>query len=201
MDPEKLNNYRPVSNISCVAKLLEKVVSAGLENYLNQNSLHCERQSAYRANPSTEIAVLRIQNDLVEAVVLVLLDLSAAFDTLDHTILLKRLKIHYSITGTVLEWLRSYTCISHHNQLVIVDGEVSEPSSLECGVPHGLVLGPKLYSMYTMPLGIELQRGVKDFHYADDIQLSDSFIDKDNTRQNECEENTRISEDNTRVAI
>ncbi len=139
-----------------MAKLLEKMVSARAENYLNQTSLHYERQSAYMANHSKETALLRIQNNLVEAVdvgssaVLVLLNLSAAFDTLDHTILLKRLEIHYSITGTVLEWFRSYTCISHRNQFVIVYGEVSEPSSLEFGVPHGSVLGPKLYSMYNV---------------------------------------------------
>ncbi len=156
------------------------------------------RQSAYRANPSTETPLLRIQNDLLEAVdvgssaVLVLLDVSSAFDTLDHKILLRRLEMDYSITGTALEWFRSY--IGHRSQFVIVDGEVSEPSTLEFGVPQGSVLGPKLYSMYTMPLGIELQRpGVKDFHYADDTQLYDSFIDKGNARRYECVKNIQES--------
>ena len=106
-DPEVLSNYRPISNLSFVSKLIERAVSDQLQPYLIANNLYAPRQSSYRPNHSTETALLRVQNDLLRALddgaeaALVLLDLSAAFDTIDHNLLLQRLASRYGITGTV----------------------------------------------------------------------------------------------------
>ena len=97
LDPEVLKNYRPVSNLSFLSKVLERVVAARLTNYMTINQLHEPMQSAYRACHSTETALVRLQNVILRildqggAAILVLLDLSAAFDTIDHSILLSRM--------------------------------------------------------------------------------------------------------------
>ena len=97
LDPEVLKNYRPVSNLSFLSKVLERVVAARLTNYMTINQLHEPMQSAYRACSSTETALVRLQNVILRildqggAAILVLLDLSAAFDTIDHSILLSRM--------------------------------------------------------------------------------------------------------------
>ena len=103
-------------------------------------------------------------------VILVLLDLSAAFDTLDHSVLLHRLEHRFGISGTVLQWLKSY--LSHRKQRVSLDSFMSEPSDLLFGVPQGSVLGPILFTLYTAPLeDIFALHGINSMLYADDTQL------------------------------
>lgn len=103
--------------------------------------------------------------------ILILLDLSAAFDTVSHTLLIKRLRTLFGIRGNVLKWLESYLTSRH--QCVSVEGILSDSTTLKFGVPQGSVLGPKLFCMYTRPLGsiiIEYD-GVRYHIYADDSQL------------------------------
>ena len=103
-------------------------------------------------------------------VLLVLLDLSSAFDTLDHHLLLTRLEYSCGITGSALAWLQSY--ISNRHQKVVVDGVASNDSVLTCGVPQGSVLGPILYCLYTRCIGDIITRHGLQYHcYADDIQI------------------------------
>ena len=110
LNPEILKNYRPVSNLSFLSKILEKVVLRQLSNHLLTNNVFYSHQSAYRAGHSTETALLKIVNDLLSALdedkvsLLSLLDLSAAFDTIDHSILLSRLSYSFGISDTVLAW-------------------------------------------------------------------------------------------------
>ena len=114
-------------------------------------------QSAYRAGHSTETALLRVHHDIVNAVdqkkgvFLVLLDLSAAFDTVDHDILLDFLRAHIGLDGSVLDLFRSY--LSGRTQCVSVAGVLSELSELMFGVPQGSVLSPIEFCIYTIPLG------------------------------------------------
>ena len=126
---------------------------------MSDNSLFEPFQSAYRACHSTETALLRVTNDILCSIdnsshssALILLDLSAAFDTVNHKLLLDRLQSVCGIEGVALSWLKSY--LSDRTQYVkLSDGCQSGSSRLETGVPQGSVLGPLLFSMYMRPLG------------------------------------------------
>ena len=99
-----------------------------------------------------------------------MLDLSAAFDTIDHGILLSRLNSLYGISGDALDWFKSY--LSNREQRVIIGDTVSECKDLNFGVPQGSVLGPKIYCMYTKPISdIIAGHGLSHHCYADDTQL------------------------------
>ena len=139
-----------------MSKLIEKVVLKRLNAHCSTNNLTCHNQSAYKKFHSTETAMVKIQNDLLLAVdrqggaILVLLDLSAAFDTIDHDLLLQRLQCDYGVTGVALDWCASY--LSGRQQAVRVKNTLSDVRDLPYGVPQGSVLGPQLFSMYTSPL-------------------------------------------------
>ena len=177
LDPNDLKNFRPVSNLPFISKILEKVVLTQLQKHLSENDLLEIRQSAYRKNHSTETALLSVVDGLLRNAddrlvsVLALLDLSAAFDTLDHPILLQRLETTFGISGTVLHWFASY--LEGREQSVKVDNVLSSPSPLQFGVPQGSVLGPILFTLYSQPLSDLICRHECDYHkYADDTQLS-----------------------------
>ena len=182
LDPNELKNYRPVSNLSFLSKVLEKIVLYQLQKHLNSNNLNEIFQSAYKAGHSTETALLKIICDLLNATdegkvsILTLLDLSAAFDTIDHEIMLNRLSKTFGIQGTVLKWFKSYL-VGRSFSVLIADLK-SSSSTLEFGVPQGSVLGPILYIMYTYPLGQIIRRYENlSFHmYADDTQLYGSVF-------------------------
>ena len=112
-----------------LSKVCEKIFASQLNNHLCENSLHELFQSAYKTAHSTESTLIRVQNDVLRAidddrcVILLLLDLSAAFDTVDHEILLSRLSNCYGIKGTVHKWFRSYLC--HRTQSVVIENAKS----------------------------------------------------------------------------
>ena len=125
---------------------------------------------------STKTALIRLHNDILcrldnnESVLLVSLDLSAAFDTIDHDILLQRLEMDFGITGSCLIWFKSY--LTGRKLRVVIDGTTSEVRDLKYGVPQGSVLGPKLFTMYLRPLGkIARKHNVMIHIYADVCQL------------------------------
>ena len=179
LDKNLLKNYRPISNLSILSKILEKVVLHKLLSHLQENNLSNPFQSAYRAGCSTETVLLRIVNDILSALdndnisVLLLLDLSAAFDTLDHQILLSRLNSVFGIQSTALQWFHSY--LSDRYQSTSVNNSSSSPSQLMYGVPQGSVLGPILFVLYTTPLSdIIANHSVNHQLFADDTQLQKS---------------------------
>jgi len=175
LDPENKKNYRPVSNLPFIAKCLEKTVCSRLNEHLLSNNLHEAMQFAYRKFHSTETALLKVQGDILGAldqghsVALILLDLSAAFDTLQHDTLLRRLQHTHGIADSALEWMHSY--FGGRTQAVAINDCVSDDAVLNCGVPQGSVIGPLGYSMYTLPLGAILRKhGMQFAIYADDTQ-------------------------------
>jgi len=189
LNNELLKNYRPISNISFLSKIIEKVVATRLNKYLNDHNLHEPLQSAYKPFHSTESALLKVQNDILtdidnrKGVILVLLDLSAAFDTIDHGVLLRLMESRLGITGTVLNWFQSY--LTNRTQKVSVGKSLSSLYHLLCGVPQGSVLGPILFTIYILPMGDIARRHGITFHiYADDTQIYCSFdlSDSDNTK-------------------
>ena len=138
LDHQCLNNFRPVFNIPFISKVLEKNIARKLNGYIFSNSLQEPLQSAYTNKHSTETALVKIHNDLTQAVdsvgaaVLVLLDLSAAFDTIDHSTMITRLKDH-GISGKALQWFSSY--LSQRTQTVSIRKNVSSIKCLRYGVP------------------------------------------------------------------
>ena len=176
LDADVFANYRPISNLSFLSKTLERIVASQIEGYLTTNGPFAKMQSAYRKHHSTETALLRVVNDIHQAIdnkceaVLVLLDLSAAFDTIHHAILLDRLRDRYGFSGTVLRWIESY--LKDRPQCIVLDKILSRPRYLSCGVPQGSVLGPLLFSLYIAPLeDIISAHGLDAMMYADDTQL------------------------------
>ena len=176
LDPDNLQSYRPISNLPLLAKVLERIVTKQLQGYLEDHNLGASMQSAYRRYHSTETALLRVNNDLLRAVdqhqeaVLVLLDLSSAFDTIDHETLLQRLATRYGISDTVLSWFTSY--LSGRVQAVSICGTLSNVHPLRYGVPQGSVIGPILFTLYSAALqDIVMAHGLKCVMYADDTQL------------------------------
>lgn len=157
-DRELFSNFRPVSNLYFLSKVTEKAVAAQLMDHLNDSDGFLEEfQSAYKSHHSTETALVKFQNDILKAidnnrsVISLLLDLSAAFDIVDHSILLSRLQNRLGNRNIALRWFHSY--LHSREQFVSVDGIESSKKHLPYGLPQGSVLGPLLYSLYTSPLG------------------------------------------------
>ena len=175
LDANNLSNYRPVTNLSHLSKIMERAMLDQLVPYLEEVGVVPCSQSAYRKLHSTETALCKIYNDLVnntcsgKASLLVLLDLSAAFDTVDHQLLLSDFS-DCGIEGTALSLLESY--IEYREQCVAINESLSEPKTLQYGVPQGSVLGPVLFTVYTGTLSFLMDaHGVSYHFYADDTQL------------------------------
>ena len=133
-------------------------------------------QSAYKQYHSTETALIRVHNDILTAidnrrtVILLLLDLSTAFDTVYHDFILSRLQERFEVTGKPFLWFRPYP--SSRMQYASVDGGASLKHLLQCDVPQGSVSGPILYLPYTSPLSDIIKKFNVSYHfYADDLQL------------------------------
>ena len=165
-----------MSNLSFISKLIEKAVANQLNSYINKEGLSNLNQSAYKRLPSTETALLKIPNDIAtsmdsgKAVALTLLDLSAAFDTIDHTILFNCLRDWFGVDGTVLMWNKFY--LTNHRQKVKMGSSFLDAFSLPYGVPQDSVLGRMLFTLYTTPVShIIFSFNVTHHLYANDIQI------------------------------
>ena len=142
-------NYRPVSGLSFISKLVERVVASQLSRHVSLHGLENENQSAYRRGHSTETVLLSIKNQIHlslargEATAVVLLDQSAAFDTIDHDKLLDCLRKWFGVGGRCLDWFKSY--LSDCTQCIKIGSVLPEARKLKFGVPQGSVLGPFLF--------------------------------------------------------
>ena len=144
LDPAIFANYRPISKLPFFTKILEKIVCSQPMDFLNQQNILEIFQSGFKTLHCTESVLLRIFNDIFLATAsghcVVLLDLTAAFDTVEHEILIAHLEQWVGISGTALQWFRSY--LSHRTFCVSLDDSVSSTAPLSCGIPQGFVLGP-----------------------------------------------------------
>lgn len=171
---DDLNNYRPISVISVIAKVFERIIYDQVYEYLEEHGVLCNSQSGFRATHSTVTALLEatdtwaynIDHGKINAVVF--LDLKKAFDTVDHEILLIKLS-HYGIQGNAYRWFKSY--LEHRTQRCSVNGALSNTRVLSCGVPQGTILGPLLFLLYINDLPNCFEKSSARM-YADDTHLT-----------------------------
>ena len=183
LDPQSINNYRPISNLSIFSKTLERIVAKQLTSYLISHKIPHIFQIAYLTSKSIETALAKISSDILtnldnkNGTILALLDLSSAFDIIDHTILIHRLT-SIGITDTADKcisvqyqpWLSSF--ITNRTSSVLVHSTRSSSRLVTHSVPQGSVLGPILFNIYIIPLLHLISNSPVSFHtYADDIQL------------------------------
>ena len=158
-----------------------------LITHIRENDLYMPLQSAYRQNCSTETALLHVYDSVIRSiderkgVILLLIDLSAAFDTIDHAILLNTLSNIIGVKDRCLSWFAAY--LQRRQYTVLIAGEQSKQPMLTCGVPQGSVFGPLLFTIYNMTaLAFLLKLHGMTYHlYADDTQLFQEFSLSDNT--------------------
>ena len=157
-DKQLLTNYRPISLLPNISKILEKVVHKRIYKFLTSRNLLYKSQYGFRNNHSTNQAIAEFLSCVLKGfdekkyTLALFLDLSKAFDTIDHNILLQKLNF-YGIRGTAQKWIENY--LSGRMQYVEYSGVKSQSNKMTCGVPQGSVLGPLLFIIY-----------MNDLHYA-----------------------------------
>ena len=150
LSKDDMKNYRSVSNLNFISKIIEKTISNRIRSHLDKNNLSNPNQSAYKPLHSTETALLKNHTDICmnmdtgKTTALVLLDLSAAFDTLDHSSIIDLLSGWYGISGTALNWVRSY--LSNRVQRVKLLDKLGEPSRRIMVSPRALSWDHSIYN-------------------------------------------------------
>lgn len=150
-----VENYRPISVLPCFSKILEKIMYDRVFSYLSENEILYKKQFGFQRHHSTDHAVMELVSEITNSfdnnnfTLGVFIDLSKAFDTVDHTILLSKLQ-HYGICKTNLEWFKNY--LSNRKQGLHYDGNMTELKRIKCGVPQGSILGPLLFLLYVNDL-------------------------------------------------
>ena len=168
-----LNNYRPISLLSIFDKIMEKVMHKRLYDFLQKHNILFQNQFGFRKNNSTTSALLQITEKIKESIdnkkygCGSFIDLSKAFDTVNHEILLRKLE-HYGIRGVVLDWFNSY--LSNRKQYVYLNGESSQLENITCGVPQGSILGPLLFLIYINDLP-NISEVLQFYLFADDTNI------------------------------
>lgn len=182
VDMEEYKNYRPVSNLIFLSKLIERCVAPRLDNHMQENNLESDKQYAYKKGHSPELLLINVVDKILNAfdkklvTVLLLLDLSAAFDTVDQDKLLNMLYKDIGIGGTAYKWFVSF--LKGRTQKVMINGAYSENSSLDFGVAQGSVLGPRLFNIYMRSFYPHVHNTTSfDVDgFADDHQLCQHFV-------------------------
>ena len=180
LDPELLNSYRPVSNLSYISKVIETAMNNQILDHFSSNNLLSAFQSAYRRGHGVESTITHVYSSILKQldkghhVFLILLDLSAAFDTISHSQLLLKLQSNFNITGPALKLIQSY--LTGRTTKVRIHSSLSSSMPCGVGVPQGSVLGPVLFNCVMRELPSLLEAEGVDCHlYADDTQFWVSF--------------------------
>ena len=172
-------NYRPVSNLTFISKVIEWCMLLQLSQYCEDHKLQPDYQSAYREHYSCEMAILKISNDILwgmegqSITSLVALDLSAAFDTVDHDILLSILRNKYGINGKALKWFDKY--LGPRSFKVAVNGIYSKERNLEVSVPQGSCARANIFNLYCSPLQDIVPEDLQLSGFADDHSIRKAF--------------------------
>lgn len=173
------SNYRPVSNLPFLSKVLEKLVLVQLHQHASVHDTLPSHHSAYRKGYSCETVLAKILDDILWSMersnvrVTLFLDLSAAFDTVDHSILHDTLERSYGITGTCLKWLDSY--LQPRYCRTAVGSAYSETKEMSFSVPQGSCMGPSLFTMYAGSIKNAIPEDSDLYGYADDHTVSKEF--------------------------
>ena len=168
-----MSNYRPVSVLPVFSKILERLMYNRLLHYLQVNDLLCSNQFGFREKHSTYMALARLMDSITNELeqkrhcIGIFIDLSKAFDTLDHSILLSKLNL-YGVRGLANAWFTSY--LTNRKQFVQVGDEHSETLQVTCGVPQGSILGPLLFILYINDI-VHMSRLAELIMFADDTNL------------------------------
>ena len=148
-DKSDLSNFRPISMLSCFLKILERIMYNRLYQYLTENKILYPKQFGFQTGHSTKHAIVQLVDQILESseynkyTLGVFIDLSKAFDTVDHSILLKKLELH-GVTDRNLSWFKNY--LSNRKQFIQINNEkITDLETITCGVPQGSVLGPRYY--------------------------------------------------------
>ena len=170
-------NYRPISVLPVISKLFEKLINTRIVKYFEENDIFYEHQYGFRHGYSTKLSLINLINQITQytdegrATIGVFIDFAKAFDTINHSILFKKLE-HYGIRGIVLQLFKNY--LTNRKQFVVYDDMKSTHKSITCGVPQGSVLGPTLFLLYIN----DLPNSSKYFNFrlfADDSNLFHTF--------------------------
>ena len=181
-DSNCIKNYRPISVLPAFSKFLERIIHKRLYDFISQHNLLHHRQYGFRKNYSSYMAVLDAYNEIAARLdkkhhtMGIFLDLSKAFDTINHSILLDKL-LHYGVRGTAFEWFKSY--LTNRSQYVSYNGYKSDMNNITCGVPQGSILGPLLFIIYLNDIVYSSDR-FSFFIFADDTNtvISDQKLDQ-----------------------
>ena len=172
-DKFSFNNYRPISILPAISKILEKLVYKRIHDFITRHNILTPDQFGFRPKHSTYMAINKLYDlistslDRKSYTVGIFLDLSKAFDTLDHQILLNKLN-HYGIRGVANFWIKSY--LDNRKQFVVFNDHQSPTSVIKCGVPQGSILGPLLFLLYINDLP-SVSPILKFIMFADDTNI------------------------------
>lgn len=168
-----LSNYRPVSVLTVFSKLFEKAMNNRIVEYLEKHNVLYQHQYGFRKGYSTDLALSTVVDFVVKAlqekkiVCGIYMDLSKAFDTINHSVLKQKLK-HYGINGPAYQWISNY--LTDRKQVININGTYSESNNLTCGVPQGSILGPTLFLIYVNDI-YRVSQLLNFVLFADDTNL------------------------------